>query len=237
MPRVAEMPKGAAFLERGRAAAGSPDHGNPANRGASPGRRIGQETLLKGELAPPAALLQLSPSISSWLQLHTDLLPGFGWMDGGCLVLALAFKRAAARRGVAVAVHAFHRNSAARRIEAPDHFLARPLRAEGAAQLYFDGDGFATLEGALRKMREQEGLTGYVRTVPDEAVPRFMKNPHYWHSPRVVAEMADRIEELYGEALFPPQAYFTPRDREAARRGPGASEASAPGPHVSRKRY
>lgn len=169
--------------------------------------------LRESELAPPSILLSHNPSIRDWLQLQTDLLPRFGWMDGGCLALALAFKRAAGLRGVTVALHAFHRNSAARLIDAPDHFLARPLRADGASHLYFDGDGFATQEGVLRKMREQEGLTGYIRAVSDTETARFRQDRHYWSSPPVVAEIAARIDEMYGDALFPQQEYFAAMTR------------------------
>lgn len=133
--------------------------------------------------------------ISAWLQDQLDLLPDFGWMDGGCFTLAKALQKLGEKHGTAVQMYAFNRENGS-----PDHFLVGP--ADGYPGLYLDGDGFADGAEVVRKMREEEGVDGYLSVLRDEETAQVHALQSFWYDKSVADELAARLDKAFGVAML-----------------------------------
>lgn len=132
-------------------------------------------------------------AVAAWLREQYDVLPGFGWLDGGCFVLALSMRALGRRYGFPATVACFYRENGS-----PDHFLAKP----SANGRYFDGDGFATAEEVVWKMRELEGVDGHLEDIDDQELDRIMAASVFWHSRGAIEEICDRMDKAFGPRLL-----------------------------------
>lgn len=132
-------------------------------------------------------------AVRAWLCEQYDVLPGFGWLDGGCLTLALGLRSLGRRHGVPVTIACFYRENGS-----PDHFLAKPAGSER----YFDGDGFALADEVLRKMREDEGVDGHLEDIDEPELDRIMAASVFWHRRSIVEEICDRMDKAFGPRLL-----------------------------------
>jgi hypothetical protein len=133
--------------------------------------------------------------ISAWLQEQLDLLPDFGWMDGGCFALAKALQKLGEKHGVVAQMHVFFRENGS-----PDHFLVGVR--DGSRVLCLDGDGFADRAEVLRKMREDEGVDGYLGLMSDVEIAQIHAVKSFWYDTNVVDELVARLDATFGATLF-----------------------------------
>lgn len=139
-----------------------------------------------------------SASLRKWLysQDTMSLLPGFGWLDGGCLTLALALTEWAKKSEVPASVAIFYRENGS-----PDHFLAIVPRPR--CSVYIDGDGFASEAGVVHKMAELEGVDGYVRQATDAELLQIRKSKHFWENENTTSLLAQRLQKQFGPLCVP----------------------------------
>lgn len=105
-----------------------------------------------------------------------------GWMDGGCFTLATAFKL---WLGSHVELEAVVRD----KNDSLDHVVAK------VAGVYLDGDGVASKEDVLEKMRVIESVMGSISIRPLKS-----KEEHELLPPNqsVASEMATKLEKRFG---------------------------------------
>lgn len=141
-----------------------------------------------------------SSSFHNWLyrEKTMGLLPGFGWMDGGCLTLALAVTAWARNSSVPASVAIFYRENGS-----PDHFLAMFPRAQRAYSVYVDGDGFASELGVVRKMAQLEGVDGYVRQATNEELSGIRNAKHFWEDDDTTLLLTNQLQEQFGMLRVP----------------------------------
>lgn len=132
-------------------------------------------------------------AVTAWLREQYDVLPDFGWLDGGCLTLALAMRALGRRYDFPVSIACFYRENGS-----PDHFLAK----SSLHGRFFDGDGFATAEEVVWKMNQQEGVDGHLEVIDDQELDRIMAESVFWHNRGVVEEICDRLDKAFGPRLL-----------------------------------
>lgn len=142
---------------------------------------------------PPPDQETKRQAISLWLCDQYDLLPGFGWLDGGCFALALAYRALGAKHGTAVYVHAYTRENGQ-----PDHFLARRANSRH----YFDGDGFASRAEVTWKMRHVEQVNGTLISVPAAMIQHILGAKSFWYSEKAVQTLCTRMDKAFGARLL-----------------------------------
>lgn len=132
-------------------------------------------------------------SLPNWLREQYDLLPGFGWMDGGCLILASALQRWGQLDDVYIQLWVFR--------QAPgrfDHFAAGVRTHSGLVLI--DSDGVATQEELCLKMEQEEGVKGFVEPLRSYELEQVLRQDEIFYDEERVQALVRRIIATFGPA-------------------------------------